>query len=141
MKIIFKYRLIDESERGLSSWLLYYPEAINAPRDGYEKYILSALDTDYTNHTDWCDEVLAVIEQLELGVISTYVWDGQGFQHRMTPAKVTFEHSIFGECPEWPLWSCTLAQYKAALQGYRKFLAMPKSVGSELVVELPDSTL
>jgi len=49
----------------------------------------------------------------------------------MTPTKVTFEHAIFGECPEWPIWSCTLAQYKAALQGWRKFIDMPKSIDSD----------
>ncbi len=139
MKVVFKYLLIDESARGLSSWLLYYPAAISAPKEGYEKYLLSAFGTDYpTDHPDWCDEVIANIEKLERGEIESTKWDGQGFQHRMTPTKVTFEHTIFGECPEWPLWSCTLAQYKAALQGYRKFLDMPKTIDSELVVELPD---
>jgi hypothetical protein len=35
---------------------------------------------------------------------------------------------------------CTLAQYKAALQGWRKFIDMPKSIDSELIIELPDGT-
>jgi len=138
MNVIFKYLLIDESARGHSSWLLYRAETINPPKEGFEKYLLSALDTDYTTHPEWCDQVLSEIDQLERGEITSYVWDGQGFQHQMTVSKVTFEHSIFGECPDWPLWACTLAQYKAALKGYRKFLDMPKSIDTELIVELPD---
>jgi hypothetical protein len=109
--------------------------------DQFEKYLLSALDTDYTTHTEWCDQVLAEIDQLERGEITTYAWDGQGFQHRMTASKVIFEHTIFGECPDWPLWSCTLAQYKAALQGWRKFIEMPKSIDTQLIIELPDDAL
>jgi hypothetical protein len=111
----------------------------NALARPYSTYLASCLVTDYpTDHPDWCDEVIADIEKLEHGEIESAKWDGQGFQHRMTPTKVTFEHTIFGECPEWPLWSCTLAQYKAALQGYRRFLDMPKSIDSELIVELPN---
>ena len=58
--------------------------------------------------------------------------------HTLTLERVTFEHAIFGECPEWPIWSCTLAQYKAALQGWRKFIDMPESIDTELIVDLPD---
>lgn len=141
MNVIFKYLLIDESARGHSSWLLYRAETINSPKEGFEKYLLSALDTDYTTHTEWCDQVLAEIDRLERGEITSYVWDGQGFQHRMTASKVIFEHTIFGECPDWPLWSCTLAQYKAALQGWRKFIDMPKSIETQLIIELPDDAL
>jgi hypothetical protein len=114
----------------------------NALSRPYSTYLASALVTDFAaDHTEWCDEVLTAISKLELGLITTYVWDGQGFQHQMTSSKVTFEHTIFGECPEWPLWSCTLAQYKAALQGWRKFIDMPQSIDTELIVELPDDTL
>jgi hypothetical protein len=142
MKVIFKYLLIDESKRGLSSWLLYRAEAINAPKGGFNKYLLPALDTDFpAHHPEDCDEVLADIEKLEHGEIDhCMAGTVDTFMHTITRTKVTFEHSIFGECPEWPLWSCTLAQYKAALQGWRKFIDMPKSIDSELIIELPDGT-
>ena len=140
MIVIFKYLLIDESTRGLSSWLLCHSEVINAPKEGYEKYLLSALGTDFpAHHPELSDGVLQAIERLERGEINSYETGGNGFCHSLTPTKVTFEHSIFGECPEWPLWSCTLAQYKAALQGWRKFIDMPQSIETELIVELPES--
>ena len=140
MKVIFKYLLIDESKRGLASWFLYRPETTDAPKDGYEKYLLSALDTDFNqNRQGQMDEVLADIEKLERGEIDRCMaGTADTLMHTLTREKVTFEHSIFGECPEWPLWSCTLAQYKAALQGYRKFLDMPKSIDTQFIVELPD---
>ena len=140
MIVIFKYLLIDESTRGLSSWLLCHSEVINAPKEGYEKYLLSALGTDFPAYSPHhAENVLNEIKRLERGEIAAYTWEGDGFVHIMTPTTVTFEHSIFGECPEWPLWSCTLAQYKAALQGWRKFIDMPQSIETELIVELPES--
>lgn len=111
------------------------PEAVR----NYSKYLLSALSTDFPeHHPKMAETVLQDIEKLERGEIDSTEWDGDGFWHRLNRETVTFEHTIFGECPEWPLWSCPLAQYKAALQGWRKFLDMPKSVDSELIVELPD---
>jgi len=85
------------------------------------------------------DVVLQDIEKLERCEIEIASWGGDpGFEQTITREGVTFENGTFGECPEWPLWSCPLAHYKAALQGWRKFLDMPKSVDSELIVELPD---
>jgi hypothetical protein len=103
-------------------------------------YLLcGALSSDFREYSPYhADTVLREIERLERGEIQTYTWEGDGFVHQMTPHKVTFEHAIFGECPEWPLWTCSLAQYKAALQGWRQFIDMPKSIDSQLIVELPD---
>ena len=102
-------------------------------------YILSGALSDFlAHHPGLVDEALEDIAKLERGAIQTAEWGGEGFCHSLTPTKVTFEHAIFGECPEWPIWSCTLAQYKAALQGWRKFIDMPKSIDTELIVELPE---
>ena len=105
----------------------------------FGKYLLTALDTDFpAHHPDMCEEVLQNIARLERGEITETGWDGQGFIHSISPTHVTFEHTIFGECPEWPIWSCTLAQYKAALEGWKRFIAMPKNIDTELIVDMPD---
>lgn len=82
--------------------------------------------------------MLAQVGKVESGDLREYQYEGQGFVHHITRQRVRFEHSVFGECPEWPIWCCTLAQYKAALLGYRRFLNMPESIDSELTIELPD---
>lgn len=105
----------------------------------YSTYLLSALSSDFlAHHPEHCDLVLQKIAQIEAGEIEEYMWEGQGFLHYIKLDSVLFEHNIFGECPEWPLWSCSLAQYKAALQGWRQFIDMPKSIDSQLIIELPD---
>ncbi|WP_288252754.1 hypothetical protein [uncultured Hydrogenophaga sp.] len=105
----------------------------------FNKYLLSAMDTDMPAYTTrHVDGVLAEVFKIEAGKLDEYQYEGEGFVHHITRERVRFEHSVFGECPEWPIWCCTLAQYKAALQGYRRFLDMPKSIDSELIIDLPD---
>jgi hypothetical protein len=106
---------------------------------GFEKFLLSALYSDMPSYaTGHVDGVLAQVAQVEAGSLDEYQYEGDGFVHHITRQRVRFEHSVFGECPEWPIWCCTLAQYKAALLGYRRFLDMPKSTDSELTIDLPD---
>lgn len=105
----------------------------------YKTHLLSSLSSDFVGSKyEFCDYVIQQIERLEKGEAAKYVWEGQSFVHTITRDGVTFEHSIFGECPEWPIWTCPLSHYKAALQGWRKFLEMPNALGSELIVELPE---
>lgn len=102
-------------------------------------YRLSGALSDFSEnrHGD-VDEALAAVGKIEQGTLDQFETGGQGFVHHITRNRVRFEHSVFGECPEWPIWCCTLAQYKAALLGYRRFLDMPKAIGSELIIDLPD---
>ena len=146
MKVqFFYYWLRGQELSGNDYYMLSAALLIDAPEaitNSFNKYLLSALDTDFNqNREGQADEVLADIEKLEKGDIDSYETGGNGFCHSLTREKVIFEHSIFGECPDWPLWSCTLAQYKAALQGWRKFIEMPKSIDTQLIIELPEDTL
>lgn len=111
----------------------------NALARPYATYLASSLESDFPEYRpEFCVDVIEAIEKLERHEIDAYTWDGQGFQHSLTRDKVTFEHTIFGECPEWPIWSCPLSHYKAALLGWRRFIDLPKAIDTELIVELPD---
>jgi hypothetical protein len=110
----------------------------NALTRPYHTYLLSALDSDYGNDEECCNDILNIIDRLEKGEIDYYEGGGQGFMHLMTPESVTFEHIIFGICPEWPRWTCPMEHYKAALKGWRRFLDMSESIDSELIIELPE---
>lgn len=105
----------------------------------FDKYLMAALATDFSeNRYGHLELVLDAVDKVESGEFNEYEWEGQGFTSHITLDRVRLEHSVFGECPEWPIWCCTLAQYKAALLGYRRFLDMPKAIGSELIIDLPD---
>ena len=103
----------------------------------YSLFLCSALHTDLHN-PEHCEWVLKDIARLESGGIEHTEWDGQGFQHYISRTTVTLEHTIFGECPEWPTWHCSLSRYKAALVAWKLFLEMPISIDSEVIVELPN---
>lgn len=114
-------------------------EGTDSVRNAFNSYLFSGITSDFSeNRYGHVDLVLNAVAKVESGELAEYEWEGQGFTAHITRNRVRFEHSVFGECPEWPIWCCTLAQYKAALLGYRRFLDMPKAIGSELIIELPD---
>lgn len=87
----------------------------NSLKRPFSTYLHSSLSSDFlANHSAHCDFVLQKITQIETGEIEEYMWEGQGFLHYIKTSSVLFEHNIFGECFEWPLWICSLAQYKVA---------------------------
>lgn len=115
------------------------PEQIRIP---YSQYLLSSLDSDFLeNRFGACDELLNEIEKIERGEIECFVFDYNGFIHDVNKKSAIFEHAIFGVCPHWPLWSCPLSHYKIAVQAALDFFAMPVSLDTEVIVELPDSDM
>ena len=112
----------------------------NALAKPYSTYLASSLESDFPAYrSEHYEEVLQEIDRLERGEIDSYETGGDGFCHSLTRTHVVFEHTVFGECLEWPRWTCRLEQYKAALQGWKQFLQLPESIGSELIVELPET--
>ena len=120
-------------------------EMIDTPdqvRNSYSQYLLSSLDSDfYENYFNDLDTLIKKIELIECREIDSYVLDSGGFTHHISRKSVVFEHAIFGVCPHWPLWSCPLSHYKIAVQAARDFFAMPVSLDTEVIVELPDSDM
>ena len=111
-------------------------------KNSYGQYLLSSLDSDFfeNRHRD-CDLVLIEISKIENGELNDFVFEFDGFIHYVGRDSVTFEHAIFGVCPHWPLWSCPLSHYKIAVEAARDFFAMPESLDTELIVELPESDI
>ena len=105
----------------------------------YSTYLVDAIESDFWEHDlHRIDAALEDIAQIEQGEIETAGWGNDAFSHLITRKDVTFEHAVFGECEAWPIWSCPLAHYKAALEGWRTFLSMPDDINTELIIELPD---
>ena len=108
----------------------------------YRKYLLSSLESDfYENNFNELDILIKKIGLVECRKIDGYVLDSGRFTNRISRKSVVFEHAIFGVCPHWPLWSCPLSHYKIAVQAARDFFAMPVSLDTEVIVELPDSDM
>ena len=115
------------------------PESFRKP---YSQYLLSSLDSDFSeNRFGAFDELLKEIEKIERGESENYFFETNGFTYHIGKNSVTFEHAIYGVCPHWPLWSCPLSHYKIALQAARDFFALPESLDTEVIVELPESDM
>ena len=126
-KIRRAFEMIDTSER---------------TRNSYGQYLLSSLDSDFSeNRFGSLDKILKKIDQIERGEIASYYFESNGFLYYINQKSILFEHAIFGVCPHWPLWSCPLSHYKIAVQTARDFFAMPESLNTELIVELPESDM
>jgi hypothetical protein len=122
-----------------SAHLIDVPDSV---RSAYSKYLFSSLDSDFSeNRHGEFDKVLNEINRIEKLEIDNYVYEGQGFIHDINRKCVLFEHAVFGVCSHWPLWSCPFSHYKVAMQGWMKFLEIPESLGSEMIVDLPNSEM
>jgi hypothetical protein len=110
---------------------------VNRP---YSSYLLPSLRSEFGTDIKYCEKVLAQISRLERKEIEHYRAGGNEFSYTMNQHEVVFENAVFDECYEWPLWTCPLMQFKVALQGWRKFLDIPKTIDSELITDLPEVT-
>jgi hypothetical protein len=117
-------------------------DATEQIRKSYGQYLLSSLDSDfYENRFNDLDILIKKIESVEKREIKDYILHSGGFTQYISRYSVVFEHAIFGVCPHWPLWACPLSHYKIAVEAARDFFAMPESLDTELIVELPESDM
>ena len=101
---------------------------------GYKTY--TDLIKEYFPDTEIINILLPQLEQVENEKLQETIWDGQAFQHKINKNRVEFEHTIFGICEEYPLWSCKFEEYKKVLESWKKFLGMEFDLKSEIVVEI-----
>ena len=103
----------------------------------YWKYLFSSLHFDLS-FVDYCEEVLLEIKKVRLGKIEKTGWSGNAFNINIYFDRVEIDHQQFGGLPEWPIWTCSLIEFKIALEGWKHFLEMPVNASTRLIVELPD---
>ena len=104
-------------------------------KNEYIKYLVTGIMEDFP-YEEIIDDFLLKLEKIETGELKEIIWDGQAFQHKINRETVEFEHTIFGICEEYPIWSCKFEEYKRVLEGWEHFLKMEYSLESEVEVEL-----
>ena len=104
-------------------------------KNEYIKYLVTGTMEDFP-YEEIIDDFLLKLEKIETGELKEIIWDGQAFQHKINRETVEFEHTIFGICEEYPIWSCKFEEYKKVLEGWEHFLKMEYSLESEVKVEL-----
>ena len=104
-------------------------------KNEYIKYLVTGTMEDFP-YEEIIDDFLLKLEKIETAELKEIIWDGQAFQHKINKETVEFEHTIFGICEEYPIWSCKFEEYKRVLEGWEHFLKMEYSLESEVKVEL-----
>jgi len=104
-------------------------------KNEYIKYLVTGIMEDFP-YEEIIDDFLLKLEKIKTGELKEIIWDGQAFQHKINKETVEFEHTIFGICEEYPIWSCKFEEYKRVLEGWEHFLKMEYSLESEVEVEL-----
>ena len=104
-------------------------------KNEYIKYLVTGIMEDFP-YEEIIDDFLLKLERIETGELKEIIWDGQAFQHKINKETVEFEHTIFGICEEYPIWSCKFEEYKRVLEGWERFLKMEYSLESEVEVKL-----
>ena len=104
-------------------------------KNEYIKYLVTGIMEDFP-YEEIIDDFLLKLEKIETEELKEIIWDGQAFQHKINRETVEFEHTIFGICEEYPIWSCKFEEYKKVLEGWEHFLKMEYSLESEVKVEL-----
>ena len=104
-------------------------------KNEYIKYLVTGIMEDFP-YEEIIDDFLLKLEKIETEELKEIIWDGQAFQHKINKETVEFEHTIFGICEEYPIWSCKFEEYKRVLEGWEHFLKMEYSLESEVKVEL-----
>jgi len=104
-------------------------------KNEYIKYLVTGIMEDFP-YEEIIDDFLLKLEKIETEELKEIIWDGQAFQHKINKETVEFEHTVFGICEEYPIWSCKFEEYKKVLEGWEHFLKMEYSLKSEVKVEL-----
>ena len=80
-------------------------------KNEYIKYLVTGIMEDFP-YEEIIDDFLLKLEKIKTGELKEIIWDGQAFQHKINRETVEFEHTIFGICEEYPIWSCKFEEYK-----------------------------
>lgn len=110
-------------------------KSLEKKKTEYTKYLLTGIMEDFPD-VEIINDFLSNLEKVKTGKIQEIIWDGQAFQHKVDREKVEFEHTIFGICEEYPLWSCEFEEYKKVLESWEKFLGMEVDLGSQVIMEI-----
>lgn len=141
MKLIFyAYVLNGHPGSGKASTLMKAATAESIGNESeYSKYLCAVLHFEFQD-ARYCEEVLIEIRKLEQGEIEKTGWAANAFITDIYSDRVEIDHQQFGGLPEWPMWTCSLQEFKVALEEWKNFLEMPVDASTQVIVELPDST-
>ena len=122
--MIIKFGYYNDEDFGLTE----YPEILfsedgkssdeseeeTVKKQGYTKYLITGIMEDF-QYYELIEDFLENLKELKAGKRKKLEWDGQAFQYEITLSRVEMTHTIFGECEEYPKWSCRFKEFEKVL--------------------------
>lgn len=143
--MIIKFGYYNDEDFGLTEYpeILFLEDGKNldkleeetVKKQGYTKYLITGIMEDF-QYYELIEDFLENLKELKAGKRKKLEWDGQAFQYEITLSRVEMMHTIFGECEEYPKWSCRFKEFEKVLKGWKKFLEMDRSEESFVKVEI-----
>jgi hypothetical protein len=131
-ELVTTYR--STGHRGLTKW------ASIAGRDddrSSRTYLCGVLQSDFQS-VDNCDAALSEVSRIEIGEVAEWLHSGNQWVTTIRREGVQIDHHTISEWDGQSEGNFTLAEFKAALEGWKRFLQMPASLDSRLLITLPN---
>lgn len=136
MKILFFYTIFgDHAQHG--EQLIERKKIISSDNhERYEKYFIPAI-SGCARDLKGCEWVMGLIAQFEFEREPLLI-EGEQVDARLSNEGVQIDIPIHEDWIDDPEGRFTVAEFKAAILGWQKFLQLPKSLDSSVEIELPE---
>ncbi len=101
----------------------------------YQRYLANILSC-IAQSIDDCDRVLAEVEMIEEGHESESDIEGNDVDVLISQNGIQVDINVNDEWVGQPEGRFSLAEFKAVVTAWRRFLQMPESFNSEVIIEL-----
>ena len=101
----------------------------------YQRYLANTLSC-IAQSVDDCDRILAEILMVEEGIKSESMIEGNDVDVLVSKDSVQVDINVNDEWVGQPEGRFPLSEFKAVVDAWRKFLQIPESFSSEVIIEL-----
>jgi hypothetical protein len=121
--------------RGLTRWASI-ADCDDDRSSRYDTYLCGVLQSDFQS-VDNCEAALRQACRIEVGEIAEWLHSGNQWVTTLRREGVQIDHQTVSEWDGQLDGNFTLAEFKAALEGWKRFLQMPTHLDSRSVIALP----
>lgn len=104
----------------------------------YQRYLANAIGS-VARDAPGCDRLLELISSVENGQEDRVMYDADDVELTITSAAVQVDINANDEWVGNPQGRIGVAQWRAALEGWKRFLSLPQSIESVVEIEVPST--
>ena len=110
-------------------------QVIGSHKERYQRYITNTLSM-YISGQDDCNRVLSMIDNVEKGVDSQKIIEGNDVELTLSSGGVQIDILVNDDWIDKPEGYFSLDELKAVISGWRSFLSLSESLESSVEIEI-----